>query len=642
MPRILFFPEPLPDEDFRSIVYRYHLMSSNTRFLKTKEELFDTSSSKNPLFPTKLEIFCSNLPIGLSLQANINNFIQRHTWAGLIFCFLTNTNRKKMLMLMQHGQEELYQTALFHTAGVFSKQISYCPECLEVDEKRFGICYTHRIHQLSILDYCPIHYSKLINVCPQCSYPLSKDYAEELISQPKCKNCKANLKPKLIDKTNCITVFKDNLTYDLCKLRDCSEKLGAEIIQFKLMMKLWELKYIHYRGRVMKLEFLNEMVSKYSSDQLNIIGLEKSQIVSRHFVARFLNLDDMKRLVLFYTILIRHLFHSVDEFLDYNHPIANPIPFGNGPWECCNTVCKGFNRKVITHCSRKSKGSGGSTLSVEFKCPLCGYTYSRLWKLGKAESRKPFVINMGHLWKEKVKNLYDEGYSISQIHRKTGFSESALKTYIKQIVSELVTSELKIPYDTSLAINEAAATDFMDDKHLFRNVLLEAAREKQTNKRLTILRLHPREYNWLYRHDSEWLDKHFPRKPKVRGKLDLREFDIALSNKILTVTQKLKKTYGGKIGKYTILNQLAPMEKSRLLAMKERLPVSNKVLEQSLEDLDSFLIRGLNRIYKQLKMKGYRTVSYKAVSNYSKQYVKCSNETRIEIEILLVQLNREV
>ncbi|TQR40166.1 TnsD family Tn7-like transposition protein [Paenibacillus popilliae] len=639
MPRLLFFPEPLPDEDFRSIVYRYHIMSSNSTFQESKKQIFGTRSDKNPMFPMKLESLYSRLPIGFSFQLNI--FVDQHTWAKLVFPFFTKVNQEKMLMLMKFG-DELGQTNIFHIPGLFSKQVKYCPECLEVDEKRFGICYTHRIHQLSILDHCPIHYSKLIWACPQCNFPLSKEYAAKLISQPKCSNCKSTMKTSQIDKTNFIIMFKDKLVQILCQLRDSSEQLSADIIQQKMMMKLWELKFIHYRGRVMKSEFLKEIASKFSVEQLEIIGIEKTKLLARHFIARFLTLDDMKRNVLFYTLLIQYLFHSVDEFLNYNYPIAVSIPFGNGPWECNNTLCEGYKQKVINHCSRKSKGSQGSTVSVEFVCPHCGYTYSRLWKPGWDEVRKPLVVSMGHLWQEKVKNLYFAGHTIYQIQKKTGFSKEALTTYIKRLsLKSGAPLGVDIPYDTSLAMREVAAAALVDNRQLFRNVLMESAREKGVTKRSTMLRLYPREYKWLHRYDSDWLDRHFPRHNNYINKIDLTDLDIVLAQKIQQVAAELKQEYSCRIRKHTILNRLSSLEKTRLLKMKERLPRSIIVLESSIEDIESYLIRRLYWKYKILKMKGCKNITYKNIAGYSKQYAQCVGEIRNKIEILLEQLNCE-
>jgi transposase-like protein len=617
-------------------------MSSNTILKESKEELFGTLSHKNPIFPTKLAVFYSRLPIGHSFQ--LNTFIDRHTWASLIFCFLAKANQDKLFKLMKFGEEKLHQTTLLHIPGLFSKKVQYCPECLEVDEERFGICYAHRIHQLSFVDYCPDHYVKLIEVCPQCNHPLSKDYAEELISQPTCKICKADMKSTLVDEKNSTIMFKNNLMWDLCRLRDCSDQLSAEVIQLKLMMKLWELKYMHYRGHIMRLEFLSEISSNHSSEQLEVVGLDKAELVSKHFISRFLTLDHMRSHVLFYTLLIRYLFHSVNEFLHYNYAMAIPIPFGNGPWECYSTVCVGFERKVINHCIRESKGSGGSTVSVKFVCPLCGYTYSRLWKPGKDESRKPLVVSMGHLWQEKVRNLYNAGYSIFQIRKKTGFSEVAIQTWIKRQNFERINpSGSVVPDDTSLAMKEPAVTGVMNNKDLFRSVLLNSAREKQTTKRLTMLRSHPREYNWLYRHDTEWLEGHFPRQRKVREKIDLTEFDTTLAEKIRTVSTQLRLTCTKKVGKLTILNQLTPKEKARLTStMKERLPESYKVLQQSVEDLDSYLFRSINRIFMKLRKKGYRTVTFRAVTSNFKQFGQCLDETRTQIEVLLEKLNREL
>ena len=46
-----FFPAPYPDEDFRSIVYRYHIRSKNVNLMNTKQELFNIKSLKNNHFP---------------------------------------------------------------------------------------------------------------------------------------------------------------------------------------------------------------------------------------------------------------------------------------------------------------------------------------------------------------------------------------------------------------------------------------------------------------------------------------------------------------------------------------------------------------------------------------------------------------
>jgi len=645
MSRLAFFPQPYPDEDFRSIFYRYHLMSPNIIMPDTKEELFELRSHKNPMFPTNLNKLYEKLPDGHPFKRGY--FIENHTWANLINCFLIKKDQYNEIELMPVRSGN-YNNNILNVTNLFSKQVKYCPKCLYEDYGKYGECYVHRAHQFDFITCCPLHHVELIDCCPDCRCSLSKDYAETLLSMPQCPGCLNEIAVKRMCDESSINGFQNILLEDLYTLNSLSDIIHADYIQSKIMMKMWELNLIHYRGRFMRFELLQRIIDSHSPELLQVTGLNADTLLSRHFVPRFLQPHHMRTHILFYVLLIKYLFGSVANFLDYEHPIANPIPFGHGPWECLNPICTQNGKKIIQRCDRKLKISGGISITTTFQCAVCGFTYSKRWMRGRQEPNKPLIVSMGHLWYGRVETLYLEGFTPYQIHKETGFSETAIKSCIKKIKKSKPTltkyNLLLIPPDTVQAIEQMAVTTFDVTKESYRTTLLQASQVNQTTKRLFLLRMHPREYNWLCRNDSAWMDEHFPRKKAFKAKIDFRSFDEILSQKIRTIAAELKEDSNFQIRKYTILNRLSLLEKSRLQSFNEdRLPASHKALIESIEELDSYLIRSVERVATKLRKKsGYQNISYDALISYSKLYESCSPELKMKIEELLRQNNEDM
>lgn len=645
MSRLAFFPQPYPDEDFRSIIYRYHLMSPNLIFPDTKEELFELRSHKNPMFPANLIKLYRKLPDGHPFEPGY--FINHHTWARLISCFLTKTdqNNKNKVMRIPSGK---YNNNILNGTNLFTKQVKYCPNCLHEDYENYGVCYVHRAHQFDFIACCHLHHVELIDCCPDCKCPLSKEYAETLLSMPQCPRCLSEIKINRNRNESSIHDYQNTLLEDLYTLNSLSDIIHAEYIQSKIMMKMWEINLIHYRGRFMRSELLKKIVDSHSPEILEVTGLNADTLLSRNFAGRFLQPNHIRTHILFYVLLIRYLFSSVTNFLNYEHPIANPIPFGHGPWECLNPICTHKGKKIIQRCERKLKISGGISITTTFQCAVCGLTYSKRWMRGRQEPNKPLIVSMGHLWYGRVETLYLEGFTPYQIHKETGFSETAINSCIKKVKETRLTlsgyNPPLIPSDTIQAIEQMAATTRDETKESYRLTLLQSAQVNQTNKRLFLLRMHPREYNWLCRNDSTWLDEHFPRKKAFKAKIDLHSFDEILSQKLRTIAAELKEDSNFQIRKYTILNRLSPLEKSRLQSFNEdRLPASHKALNESIEKIDSYLMRSVARVATKLRYKyGYQNISYDALISYSKLYESCSSELKVKIEELLRHNNEDM
>jgi hypothetical protein len=139
MGHIVGFPEPFPDEDFRSIVFRYHVRSPNVEFYESRFELFGVRSYKQTMFPKRLKYLFDNLPVGHTFT--IDQFLYEHTWYGLYKAFFTPDRNKQMLYNITEDsslkRNPKGQPAI-HAQSILASEIKYCPLCMEADDKRFG------------------------------------------------------------------------------------------------------------------------------------------------------------------------------------------------------------------------------------------------------------------------------------------------------------------------------------------------------------------------------------------------------------------------------------------------------------------------------------------------------------------------
>ncbi|MBD7965947.1 TniQ family protein [Fictibacillus norfolkensis] len=180
------FPEPYPDEDFRSLVYRYHIRSSNRTLTETNIDLFEKKSGKYSVFPTKLITFLRNLPIGHTYS--LDYFISNHTWYGLIFAFMNDEKRKELTEAIKFGSENSFYMSVNGTNNLFSPTIRYCPLCLKEDSELYGESFIHRKHQINFMNYCHRHNVQLIDECSCCHTDLTNLSYTGLKRRPSCKN----------------------------------------------------------------------------------------------------------------------------------------------------------------------------------------------------------------------------------------------------------------------------------------------------------------------------------------------------------------------------------------------------------------------------------------------------------------------
>ncbi len=640
MMKLLYFPDPYPDEDFRSIIYRYHIRTANKRFSKSNIELFRKKSYKNPMFPTCLSTLIKNLPLGHSY--NIKSFIFDNTWYGLIKAFSKKEDDEKFMAVFRDGSDNhFWLTKKF--SSLFSTTIKYCPNCMIEDIQSYGEMYVHRDHQLNFLDFCPKHFVQLIDRCGHCNDLLCKEYAEDLLRVPYCKHGHYLLnKIHKLDLEDPIIKIKLDLYRILISIRDNNYLLSPQKIHHKLLMMLWKKGFIHYRGKVLNQRLINSIVSDYPKKLFDEINLPHSYIKNKYFVNNFIRNSDFQVDIVFYCLLILYLYKTIDNLIEFDEPLANPIPFGNGPWKCLNKICENNNKSTIFKCKRVLKSSGGMCITGEFSCPSCGYIYVKRWHPNKNIKEKPMVKTMGNIWYEKLFELYSKGYSAYSISKILQSSEFAVRSNLEKIIGtskKLEDESKKDSFNELLqSFQQVAGTQesIMERTKKYRLIILNKVLNENPESRTDIYNELTKEYNWLKIHDKEWLESVIP-EPIIQGvkKRNFSQMDKELANKIENIANELYATNRCQIKKETILKHLNSTEVSRIKSIPNELPLSISTLNSSIESLNNHFIRRLPFVIEELKSKGLRNITFNAIVSHAPIFKKCDNVMKNKIINLL-------
>jgi hypothetical protein len=639
---IVSFVELLPDEDFRSVVFRYHRRSLNNSFYQTKKELFGQSNPNNNLIPANLQVFLNNMmgPIRFDISE-----VLKHTWINLIKAFLPSWKQQKLqdLILYNKSPNSIFA---FTPNGVFSESISYCPKCIIEDEHKWGSIYLHLSHQIVFMDFCPIHQIRLIDKCASCSHSLSNRFTSNLLTSSMCPTCNTPLENEVHFYEAPITSLKIDVFKEFTQINNSGCNLSGELFKSKFMMRLWDLNYFSFSGHFTKEKFINDFIVYYSEEVLQAFGISLKMINTTYFKANLFSVNHFFMQITFYVLCIRMLFGSIDNLIAYNQPFANEVPFGNGPWPCRNRFCEHYQRNVISKCKRELKLSGGTTLSHSFVCPTCGYTYSRRWKKGMNVDRKPGVIELGHIWKQKVLELHLKGASIRTIARKAGCDNGTIRKHLECMqplyIDSLQAINTKSLNEISSIFNEVAASKPIDVGSSVKEKIMLVAIEKGIESRNLLRQLCLNEYRWIKINDPNWLDIHFPMSRRGQTMQDYSEYELDLIYRIKKVKQELIVSHPRQIKKSTILNRLNSKDRNRLSYRKMyQLCNAREALQLAAETIDEYLIRKINLNKEKLFIKVRREIEIKDIEQLSPLFDRCEVTTKEIIKKMVSKFNEE-
>ncbi|MDR7002821.1 TnsD family Tn7-like transposition protein [Neobacillus niacini] len=647
MKKLLYFPEGYPDEDFRSIVYRYHIRSDNIGIKESRKELFNMSSNSLGHLPRNLQFFLSKLPYGSKVLVED---IFDHTWFPLLKPFITKERLSIINNDIMNGTNMYsnYAGKLMSSRNVsiFSNEIRYCLECMKTDDEKYGECYVHLQHQLAFINFCHQHNSKLLVRCPKCGKNFFKKKDLHLTVTPCCTNTYEK-----IDETLDIQ-FKKTLLSEFVFFKEHAKLMSNDTLYQKIIIILGIKGYISFSGMIDRSRIIDDFLKFYENKILESVGFDKDIVFSKSSSGRLLNQSEMVNYILFYFLLIIFLTGSIKNFIEHSEVFSITLPFGSGPWNCYNPICPCFEQKPIQRCERKKNGDNFIGL---FLCPVCGFKYSREWKKGTTQENNNYSVkSRGYLWMSKVYELYGTGYKCPEIAKIVKADTETVRRYLNKVknsqsdfIQSLMRStgqDLNKSFSLYETYTEVAATKIKEDtfevREKYRKRILELKRSKIDLKRMDAHKELRKEYLWLLANDADWFNRVLP--PMDLTKIDYSKLDEEMKYKIKVAAKKVYSSNPARrIGKHLIINVLDEKEKNRILAYLSKLPKTKQILESHIESIDDYQVRNVPYIVSKLKSYGYKNITFNSIRDYNKTYRKCKEETIKRIEKVLEELTRD-
>lgn len=153
---IVQFPSVYPDELLYSLLARYYVRSGYMRYTFVAEDLFQSKTVRpdiefaNAYTPAALQIITRDMPM--------EDVAMKHTMFSYYGRFLPLERRQKAFKSLVKCEGNYHNLlAIPKRKEKTMRYLRYCPMCADVDRKRCGETYWHRIHQMQGVHICPIH-----------------------------------------------------------------------------------------------------------------------------------------------------------------------------------------------------------------------------------------------------------------------------------------------------------------------------------------------------------------------------------------------------------------------------------------------------------------------------------------------------
>jgi transposase-like protein len=606
MEKKAYFPEGYPDEDFRSLLYRYKTRIGAITpypFRKIMKDLFDTTANKPSIYPCNLSFFVEKI----DLYKSVETIIYDHTYYSLYHPFLPDKIDKLMynsMLIKKNANGASYIMPLD------DKQYKFCPKCLLSDTNEFGESYIHRVHQVKFVHICPVHYTFLIKKCPICDQlladPNNNAFQPTSDSCPHCRQTLTAIKAEENEMNN----FLFNLATDVKTILQV-KKHPQSLTLFKYDV-LFELKGYRSFGKqkIYKNALISsDIISFYKIENLNAINLNENYLAKFNFTEA----NGVKRNPLINILLMRLLCGSCDEFVNFESPsIFSPVHWGHGPWDCINPLCSNFNEKVIKFCEKRvNKNKKDKPLHASFVCPTCDCKY--VIEAGANEAR---IVHKGPLWHKALIEAYGSTQKIIQLAGIIGTTVERIKRDINKIRTASKTKkEPLVSYKMKNTKKE----------------ILELLEENELLTRTEVAVTIGNDFYKLRAEEAEWLLSILPYENERSGfkPKDWAYEDEQLSKRVIEIVDELRENnYPRRIYQLTIIKRITKST-SRFISQKNMRPKTFDTIEKLIESHEEFQIRRIpvtaNRLKnrkKELTISNFlRTYEYKKCSDFVIEHI---------------------
>lgn len=587
-----WFPTPYPDELLYSVLARYHVRSGNISPKVTTEELFGKRTIRSVWdLPANLNILLNQT----GSYWNTDQLIFNHTMYPYYAAFLLpkQADQVKQSMIGNKGSTIHTRIGVSASNVKLKSHLWVCSDCIKEDMNTCGETYWRRIHQCPGVYICPKHETVLEETVVSTKAVNQHEY---VVATPKVEKSRVTLEglPKEeieILKKISMTSYALLLNSHLQKTDNSLRENYLEILKQKGYVSPngylnRDKLYQSFKGKFPHhiLELLQSTVEFKESDWLTMIFQKhrKSFHPIRHLLVMIFLQDT-----------------DVDQFIEINEY----QPFGVGPWLCLNQTCKGFqipvvNSLTVTRCCDTKKPVG------TFRCD-CGFIFSRRGPDQTIDDKYHIgtIKDYGHVWKEKLTELVNEGKSLAEISSDLHADRATIKKYAAEL-------ELTVPWKSPKNKNKHTNVPSEDyEKQLAerKNKWLEIQTSYPEKSKTELRRLVPDVYAFLYRNDREWLNEFSPSKKKVQTpnhRVDWKKRDKEL---LVMLKQEVRKwdSDSEKPTRITATSLGKKINKLSLLEKRfEKLPESMYFINEVSEDLVAFQKRRVTFCMKILKEEG--------------------------------------
>ncbi|CAH1057604.1 TnsD family transposase [Paenibacillus pseudetheri] len=619
MEKKAYFPEGYPDEDFRSLLFRYKSrIGADTQypFKRIMIDLFDTNANKPSIYPCNLSLFAEKI----NSYKSEESIIFDHTYYSLYHPFLPNEIDKLMFESMLI--KKMNANAASYIMPIDEKHYKFCPECLFSDTTRFGESYIHRVHQINFVHICPLHHVILIKHCSSCKQLLAdSDNNTYQPTSDSCPLCRKTLTP-IKAENNEVNNFLFNMATDVKTLLQIT-KHPQPLTLYKYDV-LFGLKGYHtygnhkfYKNKVIS----SDIVSFYKMENLKTINVTENYLNKLNFTEA----NGIKRNPLVNILLMRFLCGSCEEFINYEVPSLNcPIYWGNGPWDCINPLCPDYNEKVIKYCKKMiNKNKKEKPLHASFICPTCGCKY--VIDAGESKTR---VVNNGDLWRKALTDASGSRQKIMQLAEKTGKTVERIRMDISGI-------------SNSFKMNRNEKQGPIRKENTKKEIL-ELLEKDEFLTRKEIAVTIGNDFYKLRSEEPDWLLNILPYGNNGNG-FKPKDWDLEdekLSKQVIEIVDELRENnHPRRIVQYTIIRCITKSA-SRFSNQSDRLPKTFETIKKLTESHEEYLIRRIPITANQLKkIRTHLTIS-SFLNNY--RYKNCSDIVLEHVTQFFNQMKEEV
>lgn len=593
-----FFPQPLPDEIFKSLVLRYGVLSGARSSRQLLDDVFGDTVRINTLpilFPKHLNEFNFNTYHLLALS--IEDIIEQLTPFPFYRNFIAvGTDQKVLKKLRGQGAANICSTIGINGSDVPVNEFpKYCPQCAIDDFQTYLQIYWHRVHQLPIY-VCPLHNYQLKFF--RLPFPFHSPYKLFLPREPR----ELGELSFQENKNDLIKTISEKAS-DLLN----GKKLSIENLKYN--SRILELGY--NRGSFINYDLLIEkIISRFGKQNVEeLIFKGAGKITLREYIEPLIHKPEK--------ILnpLRHLFFQIA--LETLEPI-NPRPtYGSGPWPCLNKASGHFLQPVISNYFLKYDTKLKQEVSY-FTCS-CGMIYKKYFKVNSGSPgnrvQTTKIVTYGPIWMKKFDQLLTENLTSYKISKILGVD---IRT-----VRSLRERPLSLPSTIS----------FEQKRKKIRTSWTESLESNLGDAVMQVRNSHPKVYRWLYLNDKDWLlntNQLFARKTKtIQSSINWNEVDKEILQELKNNYELLVHNYPRRISKSLMIRSISTAKFSLTKRATRQLLQSMRFIESVMENSETYQLRKIKISINELEKLNVRLSRSAILSKSNLRRLTLSAETLI-------------